>query len=176
MMFFLYATPCKGGFYGGMNTGVVFSQFSKCTQRAETLGGSHASINLFSGYGLVSGGKYVGMRAKILGLDFAHPGEVFKTHIFWNLEAVIGLYLTPSNLFYVAPGVEISSNSHKDNEHQWKWDWGTVVNVGSRTMITEHWFWQLEGTILFHPNVLDRSSSKYHKQALRFYMGIGYNH
>jgi hypothetical protein len=173
-MFWIIATPCKGGFYFGGDMGVVFSQFKDVTDAKKTLGDRHASMNFFGGYGLVSGGKYLGGRAKILGLDFAHPGGVYKTHAFWNLECVLGLYLTPSNLFFIAPGIEISSNSN--GNQGWLLDYGWILSIGSRTLITGHLFWQIEGTFLHHPNVFKADGDEKHdKHALRFYVGFGYN-
>lgn len=175
MIFCLLAMPCKGGFYLGGEIGMVFSQFIPDQNKKNTVGDYHTSMNLFTGYGVVSGGKYLGGRIKFIGLDFGSPGEVYATHVFSNAECVFGIYLTPSNLFFIAPGLEISSNSHKDNKG-WNFDYGWVLNVGSRTLITGHFFWQIEGTFLYHPNVLKTASTTRHdKNALRFYVGCGYN-
>ena len=174
-MFFLWATPCKGGFYFGGDLGIVFSHFKPEKENKETKGAHHASMNLLGGYGIVSGGNYIGGRIKFIGFDFGNPGGTYKTHAFSNVECVLGIYLTPSNLFFVAPGLEISSNSH-DSNNDWSLDYGWVVSVGSRTLITGHLFWQVEGTFLYHPNVLKTSGNKQHdKHALRFYVGFGYN-
>ena len=184
MMFFLQSIPCPGGFYLGSDLmGLTFSNFmtskknpplkkEDCEKDRCAWG---YSFNFSGGYGLVTGGKYKGFRMRI-GKDFGRPGCEFFMPAFIDLQALIGLYLTPSNLFYCAPGITIAWNHHQTQSSAIP-DWGWAISSGSRIMITGHMYCQIEGTFLYHNKAAKNQTQSidFNKRALRFCVGGGYN-
>ena len=187
-MLFLWAMPCQGGFYVSGNLGIAFTEFIPENKMgkakpdiAQDRCAKGGSVSFLAGYGLVMGGKYIGGRLQIPGKDWGEVRTEFSMPVFFGVQPVLGLYLTPSNLFYVAPGIEISLNKHarhhKDENH--KTDWGWVISVGSRTMITGHLFWHIEGTYVHHnkatDEIKDLNIDWFNKHSLRVCIGGGYN-
>lgn len=187
MFLTLLATPCKGGFYLGGGVGLSFLQFidkekQKESDKAADVGAYHATLSLYTGYGLVSNGLYLGGRIRMAGMDFAKPGD-YRSPYFMSLEAVFGQFLTPSTLFFIAPGIEISINKFKNSsankDEISKWTYGWVGHVGVRTLLTGHVFLQTEGSFLFHNKAIPKDDAQHapesNKRALRFCIGLGYN-
>lgn len=181
MFLVLVASPCKGGFYVGGAAGLSFIQFiDKTDLNAKTadFGAYNAAFDIYTGYGIVSSGFYIGGRFRA-GMDFANFSgkQYWKSPFYTGLDVVLGKYITPSTLVYIAPGLEISVNKYKAKEADtdWKseWSYGLAINWGTRTLLTGNWFIQTEGLFLYHNKVIKDPESN--KRALRFLTGLGYN-
>jgi len=157
-MFFLIAAPCQGGFYFGGTLGRSFSIIDNNTKKESDDG---FVGNAFGGYGIVSGGYYIGGRIRFFGKEFSQPDGNGFLPTFTTLEGVGGLYITPSTLISMSVGTEID----------WNGKWGVCLGASSRTMLTGVLFVQIEGHLLFFNKIDD---NKY-KRSMRFMFGGGYN-
>ncbi|USO02299.1 MAG: hypothetical protein H6850_04345 [Alphaproteobacteria bacterium] len=160
-MFFLTAAPCQGGFYLGGTFGRSAIIISKKDSANDSKSDDGFTVNVFGGYGLVTGGLYMGGRARLFGRDFTNPDTENTSASFSSLEFVCGQYITPSTLVSFSIGPEIS----------WNKKWGVSIGASSRTMITGVTFVQIEGNYLFSNKITDTD----YKRAMRFMIGGGYN-